>query len=126
MITSLKYVALVLCSAMLSQATDFQPKVQQSSIRDMVSEDAFEGTSHLLATTEDGLVRSGDSGVTWTNASDSNTNSSLYDMHTDRFHNNRAFDVISDSLYMSNDYGANWKRLNFSLGGENSTHGQLS
>lgn len=122
MINSLKCVALLLCSAMLSQATDFQPKVQQSSIRNMVFEDAFEGTSHLLATTEDGLVRSRDNGATWTDASDSNTNSSLYNVNTDRFHNNRAFDVISGWLYMSNDYGANWKRLNISLGDENSTY----
>lgn len=80
----------------------------------------------MFATTKNGPVISQDNGVTWTNASDSKTNSSLYDIRTDSFHKGRAYDFVSDSLYMSNDYGANWKRLNFSLGDENSTHGQLS
>lgn len=80
----------------------------------------------MLATTKDGLVISEDNGVTWTNASDSKTNSSLHDIYTDPLHNSRAFDYISGSLYMSNDYGANWKRLNFSLGDENNVVRELS
>lgn len=121
MITSLKYVALLLCSAMLSRATDFQPKVQQSSIRNMGMFDTFEGTSYLLATTEDGLVRSRDNGATWTNASGIETNSTLSTIYTDPFHKSRAFARTADSTYMSNDNGASWKRLNFSLDDANGT-----
>lgn len=116
MITSLKYVALLLCSAMLSQATDFQPKVQQSSIRNMGMFDTFEGTSYLLAITDNKLTRSQDSGATWTDISGIETDSDLYDIGTDLFHKSRAFAHTSDSMYISNDYGESWKKLNFSVG----------
>lgn len=114
MITSLKCVALLLCSAMLSQATDFQPKVQQSSIRNMGMFDTFEGTSYLLAITDNKLTRSQDSGATWTDISGIETDSDWYNIDTDPFHKGRAFACTSNSMYISNDYGESWKRSDFS------------